>query len=129
MGFIPEGENALEVKEIKSGVELEKAKMSGLTLVDFGAPWCAPCCLQEPIIRQLAAQFKGKAYIAAVNVDESSDVASNLGIRSIPTLILFRNGKEIQRFVGLQSEATLSEALKKLIKTVQPPRHQVTKKG
>ncbi|MBW1802697.1 MAG: thioredoxin family protein [Deltaproteobacteria bacterium] len=106
----------MEVKEIKSGVELDKAKRSGLTLVDFGAPWCAPCCLQEPIIRQLAAQFKGQAYIAGMNIDECCDVASNLGIQSIPTLILFRNGKEIQRFVGLQSEATLSDALKTLLK-------------
>ena len=104
------------VKEIKSGEKLEKAKMNGLTLVDFSAPWCAPCRLQEPIIRRLAAQFEGKAFIAAVNIDESRDVASNLGIQSIPTLILFRNGKEVQRFVGLQSEATLSEALEKLLR-------------
>ena len=90
--------------------------MNGLTLVDFSAPWCAPCRLQEPIIRRLAAQFEGKAFIAAVNIDESRDVASNLGIQSIPTLILFRNGKEVQRFVGLQSEATLSEALEKLLR-------------
>lgn len=104
------------VKEIKSAEKLEKAKMNGLTLVDFSAPWCAPCRLQEPIIRRLAAQFEGKAFIAAVNIDESRDVASNLGIQSIPTLILFRNGKEVQRFVGLQSEATLSEALEKLLR-------------
>ena len=106
----------MEVKEIKSGVELERAKMSGLALVDFGASWCAPCSLQEPIIRQLAAQFKGKVLIGAVNIDKSRDVALNLGIQSIPTLIIFRNGREMQRFVGLQSEVTLSEALEKLLK-------------
>ena len=89
--------------------------MNGLTLVDFSAPWCAPCRLQEPIISRIASQFEGKAFIAAVNIDESRDVASILGIRSIPTLILFRNGKELQRFVGLQSEAELSGALKKLL--------------
>jgi thioredoxin 1 len=106
----------LVVKKIRSGKELEKAKKNGLTLVDFNAPWCAPCRLQEPIIRQLADSFKGKASIAAVNIDESRDVALNVGIRSIPTLVLFRNGKEVQRFVGLQSEATLSEAMEKLLK-------------
>ena len=105
----------MEVKEIKSSAELERAKMSGLALVDFGAPWCAPCSLQEPIIRQLAAQFKGRVLIGAVNIDESRDVALNLGIQSIPTLILFKNGKEMQRFVGLQSEITLSEALERLL--------------
>ena len=106
----------MEIKEIKSGEELEKAKKNGLTLVDFNAPWCAPCRLQEPIIQQLADDFKGRASIAAVNIDESLDVAKNLGIQSIPTLILFMNGNEVQRFVGLQSEATLSEAMEKLLK-------------
>jgi len=105
----------LEIREIKTGDELEAAKKNGLTLVDFSAPWCAPCRLQEPIIRQLADQFTGKAVIAEVNIDASREMAANLGIRSIPTLILFINGKEVQRFVGLQSEATLSEALEKLL--------------
>ena len=106
----------MEPKEIKSGKELEEAKKSGLTLVDFNAPWCAPCRLQEPIIQQLADNFKGRASIAAVNIDESREVAMSIGIQSIPTLILFMNGKEVQRFVGLQSEATLSEAMEKLLK-------------
>jgi thioredoxin 1 len=106
----------LEVKEIRCGEELEAAKEMGLTLVDFSAPWCAPCRLQEPIIRKLADQFDGRASIATVNIDGTREMASKLGIQSIPTLILFRNGKEVQRFVGLQSEGTLSEALIKLLK-------------
>ena len=105
----------MDVKEITSDEALEKAKTKGLTLVDFGAPWCAPCRLQEPILRQLAAQFEGRVLIAEVNVDAFRDVSSNLGIQGIPTLILFRKGKEIQRFVGLQSESTLSDALEKLL--------------
>ena len=105
----------MEIIEIRTGDELEAMKKNGLTLVDFSAPWCAPCRLQEPIIRQLAGEFKGKASIAEVNIDASREMAADLGIRSIPTLILFINGKEVQRFVGLQSEATLSEALEKLL--------------
>jgi len=105
----------LEVEKLASGEELERAKQRGVSLVDFSAPWCAPCRLQEPIMRRLAAQFKGKASFAAVNIDENPDAAINLGIRGVPTLILFRNGKEVLRFVGLQSEGTLSEALNKLI--------------
>lgn len=112
---ILERENALEIKEIRTRGELEKAKRSGLTLVDFNAPWCAPCLLQEPIIRQLADHFKEKASILSVNIDESRDVALNTGVRSIPTLILFSNGKEVQRFVGLQSAATLLEAMEKFL--------------
>ena len=108
--------NTLEIKKIKSAEELERAKMSGPVLVDFGAPWCAPCHLQDPIIYQLSEQFEGKASIVEVNIDESRELASNMGIRSIPTLILFSSGKEIQRFIGLQSEVTLSEALKKLVR-------------
>jgi len=107
----------LDVKEIKSGEELEKVKSNWLTLVDFGAPWCAPCHLQEPIIRQLASKFEGKVLVAEMNIDENRHMASMLGIRSIPTLILFRNGKEIQRFVGLHSEGSLSEAFKKILET------------
>jgi len=105
----------LEVQKITSDEELEKAKQKGLALVDFGAPWCAPCRLQEPILHRLAAQFEGRASFAAVNIDENRLAAINLGIRGVPTLILFRNGKEVLRFVGLQSEDTLSEALNKLM--------------
>jgi thioredoxin len=90
-------------------------KTKGLTLVDFGAPWCTPCRLQEPILRRLATQFEGRVLVAEVNVDEFREISSDLVIQSIPTLILFRNGKEIQRFVGLQSEFTLSDALKGLL--------------
>ena len=90
--------------------------MKRLTLVDFSAPWCAPCRLQDPIISQLAVQFKGEAFIAAVNIDNNREMALKLGIQSVPTLIIFRNGKEIQRFVGLQSQAGLSDTLKTLLK-------------
>ena len=106
----------LGVREIKSEKEFEDMKMNELFLVDFSAPWCAPCRLQEPILGQLAAQFEGKALVGAVKIDESRDVASNTGIQSIPTLILYKNGKEVERFVGLQSKGTLSGALEKLLK-------------
>ncbi len=94
---------------------MEEAKRSGLTLVDFNAPWCAPCRLQEPIMRQLADHFKERASILTVNIDESRDVARSIDVRSIPTLVLFSEGKEVQRFVGLQSAATLLEAMEKFL--------------
>ncbi len=110
------GKRILEAKEIRSNEELSAAKKIGLTLVDFGAPWCAPCRLQDPIIRKLAHRFAGKACIATVNIDQIREMAWNLGIQSIPTLIFYKNGQEVQRLVGLQSEGTLSEALLKLLK-------------
>ena len=108
--------DALGVKDITTYEELEKVKKNRFTLVDFSAPWCAPCRLQEPIIHQLAEQFQGRVFVAAMNIDQSrGNMAWNMGIHSIPTLIIFENGKEIQRFIGLQSKTTLSDALKKLL--------------
>jgi thioredoxin 1 len=115
MHFFTGGAAALKVRKIKSEEELEKWISGGIALIDFSAPWCAPCLLQEPIIQQLALQFEGKALIGVMNIDESPDVAVMLGIQSIPTLILFKNAKEIQRLVGLHSAAALEEALRRLL--------------
>ncbi|MCF8082707.1 MAG: thioredoxin fold domain-containing protein [Deltaproteobacteria bacterium] len=106
----------MEVREIHTIEGFEKAIEEGVTLMDFNAPWCAPCRSQEPILEELAQKFQGKASVAAMNLDENRDIAVRLGILSIPTLIIFKNRKEIQRFVGLQPEATLSEALNNLVK-------------
>ena len=106
----------MEIKEIRSGDEFRAAIKDGVTLADFNAPWCAPCRTQEPILEKLADQFREKASVAAMNVDENQDVALQLGIRSIPTLIIFKDSKEIERFVGVQPEAVLSEALEKALK-------------
>jgi thioredoxin 1 len=88
---------------------------NGVVLVDFNAPWCGPCRFQEPIIKDIAEQFEGKAFVSAVNVDENREIAIGLGIQSIPTLILFKNGQEIQRFIGLQPAEILSKAVNNAI--------------
>jgi len=80
-------------------------------LVDLWATWCGPCRAQMPIVEQIAAKAGDKARVVKVNVDDASEVAADLGVSSIPTLILFQDGKEVRRFVGLQSAATLSGAL------------------
>ncbi len=105
----------MEIKQIQSAEAFESAIEGGVTLMDFNAPWCAPCRSQEPILESLAGKFDGKALVAAMNVDENRDIAMRLGIQSIPTLIIFKNNKEIQRYVGLQPEVTLSEALSSLV--------------
>lgn len=101
----------MKVKMLSSINEFESAIEKGISLVDFNAPWCAPCRAQDPIIEQLAIRFEGKVLVAKLNINENREIAMKLGIQSIPALIIFKNGKEIQRLVGLQSEDTLSDAL------------------
>jgi len=83
----------------------------GVTLVDFWATWCGPCVRQGPIVEDIAKQYLGRATVGKLDVDANRDTAGQFGVRSIPTLIVFRDGKEVQRLVGLQSEETLRSAL------------------
>ena len=99
---------------INSQTEFDTVIKNGAILIDFNAPWCAPCRLQEPILDKISDQFKGRVVVAALNIDNHQHIAKKLGIQSIPTLVVFKNSKEIQRFVGLQPEVTLATALDKL---------------
>jgi len=83
----------------------------GVTIVDFWAPWCGPCMMQEPILEKVAAKAQGKATVAKVNVDVARNVATAHGIQAIPTLMVFRDGKVVREFVGVQSEADLLAAV------------------
>jgi thioredoxin 1 len=98
------------VKELNAE-NFEAMITEGLTLVDFWAPWCGPCRVQVPILKELAGKIKGKVKIAKLNVDEAADVAGQFGVQAIPTLILFKDGKEIRRFVGVQAKETLVSAI------------------
>lgn len=80
-------------------------------LVDFWAPWCGPCKSQAPVLDQLANSVGERAVVTKLDVDEAPEVAAQFGIRSIPTLIVLRHGREAARFVGTQSAATLAAAL------------------
>jgi thioredoxin 1 len=93
------------------GATYEDAVKSGVVLVDFWAPWCGPCKMQTPILEKVAAAIGGKAVIAKVNVDETPELAAKYGIRSIPTLILLKDGGVKQQFVGLQQQAALISAI------------------
>jgi len=97
--------------ELISRNDLEKMTQEGVTLVDFNAPWCGPCRAQEPILKEMDTQYRGRATIATMNIDNHADVALNLGIQSIPTLILYKDGREVDRFVGLQQAKALRQAL------------------
>ena len=101
------GEN---VKELTDAT-FDEAIAQGTVLVDFWAPWCGPCRIQGPIIEEVAGRADAGVTVAKVNVDESPSVAARFGVRSIPTLILFKDGKSERQFVGVQSAEVLMEAL------------------
>ncbi len=82
-----------------------------LTLVDFWATWCGPCKMLAPTIEELAAQYEGKVAVAKVDVDENQDLALRFGVMSIPTVILFQDGQEVSRQVGLLPKETYCELL------------------
>ena len=105
----------MEAKKIINEEEFNNAIENGVSLIDFNAPWCAPCRAQGPIVQKLSEQFEERAVIAEMNIDENQQTAMKLGIQGIPTLAIFKNGKEIQRFIGLQSQGTLSAAIEKVL--------------
>jgi thioredoxin 1 len=88
---------------------------SGVTLVDFWAPWCGPCKIQLPIVEELADEMKGQATLAKVNVDDEPELASQFGVRSIPTLLLFKDGQLVDTMVGINPKNVLKDKILNLV--------------
>lgn len=93
----------------------EKSIANGVALVDFWAEWCGPCKMQLPIIEEFSVEMEGKATIGKVNVDEELELAQSFGIQSIPTLILFKDGKPVKKLVGLHSKEALYEEVNQVL--------------
>lgn len=84
-------------------------------LVDFWATWCAPCRAIAPALEELATQYKGQLKIAKVDVDENQQIAQTYGIRSIPTLLMFKGGKVVEQLVGAAPKSKLEDSIKKAL--------------
>ena len=84
-------------------------------IVDFWAPWCGPCRMVAPIVDEIAKEFEGKIKVFKLNTDENPNVASQFGIRSIPTLMVFKGGQKVDTVVGAVPKATLSGTIAKYL--------------
>ena len=89
----------------------DKEVSDGIVLVDYWATWCPPCRKMNPIIEEIASEYKGKVKVCKLNVDANSRFATAQGVKSIPTLILYQDGEEIGRVAGVVSKQELAKAL------------------
>ena len=85
---------------------------NGLALVDFWAIWCMPCKMVEPSIKQIAEDYKGRIKVGRINVDENREIASKFGIMSIPTLMIFKDGKMVDTIIGAVPKSVIESKLK-----------------
>jgi thioredoxin 1 len=105
------GDNALQFNDVNFQKEVLESPVP--VLVDFWAPWCGPCRMVAPVIEQLAVDYKDRAKVGKVNVDESFQVADRFSIRSIPTLLIFKGGAVVDQMVGASSRDVITRMLDK----------------
>lgn len=90
----------------------------GVAVVDFWAEWCGPCRMIGPVIEELATEYEGKALIAKVDVDENAELSQQYGVRSIPTILILKDGEVVDKHVGVTTKAALAEKIEKQLAAV-----------
>ena len=110
----PETDKHDSIKEL-SDANFQAQIKNGVTLVDFWATWCMPCKMMAPILNETAESLGETAHIAKLDVDSNQASSAKYGVRSIPTLILFKNGKEVNRFVGVKTKDFLLKEINKVV--------------
>ena len=101
--------NVAEASDSSFAADVIESKQP--VLVDFWAPWCGPCRLIAPVVEELATENAGSMKIYKINIDDNPNAAQEYGVSSIPTLMLFKNGEVVERFVGVQPKNRLQEAI------------------
>lgn len=88
---------------------------SGVTVIDFWAPWCGPCKMLAPVIEQISDEYSGRLQICKVNVDDNQELAARYGIMSIPSVLVFKNGEVVDKMVGSRPKSQIKEMIDKYI--------------
>ena len=101
------------VKHFKTAEFDAAVNAAPLALVDFWADWCGPCRMLAPLVDQLAGEYDGKVLVGKVNVDEEPELARRFGVMSIPTVVVLKNGQEVERLVGVRPAPAFKAALDK----------------
>jgi thioredoxin 1 len=102
-------ENVVEITD--SNFDQQVLKSNEPVLVDFWAPWCGPCRMIAPLVEELAGENRGSIKVGKVNIDDNPGAAQNYGVSSIPTLMIFKGGKIVNQFVGVQPKNRLQQAI------------------
>lgn len=107
---MPQGSHVVHLSD--DNFEQEVMKSDKPVLVDFWAPWCAPCRAIAPIIEELATKYDGQVKIGKLNVDDEANTAGSMGIRSLPTMLLFKNGQVVEQVVGAVAKEKIEAIIK-----------------
>ena len=109
---LPFENRPVNVTDANFAAEVERSPLP--VLLDMWAPWCGPCLMVAPVIEELAAEMAGRVRVAKLNVDENPATAARFGVQSIPTLLLLKGGRELDRIVGVQSKAAIVQRIERV---------------